>query len=94
MADDNDDVPQLSAAALAALGQFYAEEEVVKEQFSKMQQSAEDKFALGMKGFKEDWQLSQFWVWGCPFASPERTEPRTEPRTEENRGERERGKGS
>lgn len=62
MADDNDDVPQLSAAALAALGQFYAEENEVKEQFERMQQSAEEKFSQGMKAFKEDWQLSQFWV--------------------------------
>jgi hypothetical protein len=63
MSDNNDeDVPQLSAAALAALSQFYEEEQELKDQFEQIKEAAEEKYDQGMKIFKEDWQLSQFWV--------------------------------
>ncbi|XP_074662303.1 EEF1A lysine methyltransferase 1-like isoform X2 [Tubulanus polymorphus] len=49
--EDDDDVPQLSAATLAALQQFYTEKQV--------QESQDIEDATSMPS--EDWQLSQFW---------------------------------
>ena len=66
MDGDDDEVPQLSAAALSALTQFYQEEQELKDQFDHLKDAAEEKYQQGMKLFKEDWQLSQFWV-HAPF---------------------------
>lgn len=62
MADSDDDAPpQLSAAALAALGAFYQEREEAEKRFRELAAAAEDAFAAGTKAIAEDWQLSQFW---------------------------------
>ncbi|MCJ8732413.1 hypothetical protein PDJAM_G00211130 [Pangasius djambal] len=50
--DDDDDVPQLSAAALAALQEFYAENEAGHSALTH-------SYTLG--AIKEDWRMSQFW---------------------------------
>ncbi|KAM9320438.1 EEF1A lysine methyltransferase 1 [Gastrophryne carolinensis] len=53
---DDDDVPQLSAQALEALQEFYAEQ----QQRESLKSGPEyDKFSVG--AVEEDWQLSQFW---------------------------------
>uniref|UniRef100_A0AAY5L1E0 EEF1A lysine methyltransferase 1 n=1 Tax=Esox lucius TaxID=8010 RepID=A0AAY5L1E0_ESOLU len=55
MSDSDDDVPQLSAATLAALQEFYAE-----ERGGLVQNTAPvDKFSVG--AVEEDWRMSQFW---------------------------------
>ncbi|XP_075706122.1 EEF1A lysine methyltransferase 1 [Rhinoderma darwinii] len=54
--DDEDDVPQLSAHALAALQDFYTEQQ---QRESLISGPAYDKFEVG--AVEEDWQLSQFW---------------------------------
>ena len=62
MADSDDDTPpQLSAAALAALGAFYQEREEAEKRFRELAAAAEDAFVVGTKAIAEDWQLSQFW---------------------------------
>lgn len=48
MTDSDDDTPQLSAHALAALQEFYHEQQ-------QRQETSE-------KGVSENWQLSQFWL--------------------------------
>ncbi|XP_072261155.1 EEF1A lysine methyltransferase 1 [Pyxicephalus adspersus] len=54
--DEDDDVPQLSAHTLAALQEFYAEQ----EQRESLKSGPEyDQFSVG--AVEEDWQLSQFW---------------------------------
>ncbi|PIO23205.1 Protein-lysine N-methyltransferase n6amt2 [Aquarana catesbeiana] len=53
---DDDDVPQLSAHTLAALQEFYAEQE---QQESTKSGPDYDHFSVG--AVEEDWQLSQFW---------------------------------
>uniref|UniRef100_A0A803JG80 EEF1A lysine methyltransferase 1 n=1 Tax=Xenopus tropicalis TaxID=8364 RepID=A0A803JG80_XENTR len=54
--DDDDGVPQLSSHALAALQEFYAEQ----QQQETLKLGPEyDKFSVG--SVEEDWQLSQFW---------------------------------
>ncbi|KAJ2612113.1 Protein-lysine N-methyltransferase efm5 [Coemansia sp. RSA 1365] len=62
---DSDDVPTLSADALAALQSFLTEKQELDEQFANLQQNAEEVFAknkkIDMGCFQEDWQLSQFW---------------------------------
>ncbi|XP_076857935.1 EEF1A lysine methyltransferase 1 [Brachyhypopomus gauderio] len=50
---DGDDPPQLSAATLAALQEFYA------ESLNEVDRSSSDKYAVG--ALKEDWSMSQFW---------------------------------
>ncbi|KAJ8013071.1 hypothetical protein DPEC_G00049490 [Dallia pectoralis] len=55
MSDSDDDVPQLSAATLAALQEFYAEERDGLVPNSE----PEDKFSVG--AVEEDWRMSQFW---------------------------------
>ncbi|XP_016302208.1 protein-lysine N-methyltransferase n6amt2 [Sinocyclocheilus anshuiensis] len=56
MSDSDDDVPQLSAATLAALQEFYAESgRTGLEQNS----TKTDKFCVG--AVEEDWRMSQFW---------------------------------
>ncbi|XP_071990379.1 EEF1A lysine methyltransferase 1 isoform X1 [Engystomops pustulosus] len=53
---DDDDVPQLSADTLAALQEFYTEQ----QQCESLKSGPEfDKFSVG--AVEEDWQLSQFW---------------------------------
>ncbi|XP_016316409.1 protein-lysine N-methyltransferase n6amt2-like [Sinocyclocheilus anshuiensis] len=55
MSDSDDDVPQLSAATLAALQEFYAE----SGRTGLEQNSKTDKFCVG--AVEEDWRMSQFW---------------------------------
>ncbi|KAL2081100.1 hypothetical protein ACEWY4_022953 [Coilia grayii] len=52
MSDSDDDVPQLSAATLAALQEFYDEQKMGQEQ-------ANDIYSVG--AVEEDWGMSQFW---------------------------------
>ncbi|XP_063807700.1 EEF1A lysine methyltransferase 1 [Pseudophryne corroboree] len=54
--DDDDDVSRLSAHTLAALQEFYAEQQ---QRDSLKSGQGFDKFAVG--AVEEDWQLSQFW---------------------------------
>ncbi|XP_040282151.1 EEF1A lysine methyltransferase 1 [Bufo bufo] len=54
--DDDDGVPQLSAHTLAALQEFYTEQQ---QRESLKSGSGYDKFTVG--AVEEDWQLSQFW---------------------------------
>ncbi|OCT93172.1 hypothetical protein XELAEV_18016237mg [Xenopus laevis] len=54
--DDDDGVPQLSSHALAALQEFYAEQQ--QREAQKLGPDHE-KFSVG--SVEEDWQLSQFW---------------------------------
>ncbi|XP_078513204.1 EEF1A lysine methyltransferase 1 isoform X2 [Lissotriton helveticus] len=56
MGDDDHDMPQLSSHALAALHEFYAEQQV-KNALSTSQGSTKQSFG----SVEEDWQLSQFW---------------------------------
>ncbi|KAL6484822.1 hypothetical protein MHYP_G00068670 [Metynnis hypsauchen] len=56
MSDSDDDVPQLSAAALAALREFYAERTTETKQD---QPALTDSYTVG--SFTEDWHMSQFW---------------------------------
>ncbi|KAL7865762.1 hypothetical protein SRHO_G00110090 [Serrasalmus rhombeus] len=56
MSDSDDDAPQLSAAALAALQEFYAERMTETKQ---EQPALTDSYTVG--SFKEDWHMSQFW---------------------------------
>ncbi|XP_066542750.1 EEF1A lysine methyltransferase 1 isoform X1 [Hoplias malabaricus] len=56
MSDSDDDVPQLSAAALEALQEFYAERMSATGQESP---KVTDNFTVG--ALKEDWHMSQFW---------------------------------
>ncbi|XP_072021955.1 EEF1A lysine methyltransferase 1-like [Amphiura filiformis] len=58
MSDSDDDAPQLSAHALAALQEFYAEQ---SEKVNEEQQAMEDGQASKTGIIQEDWQLSQFW---------------------------------
>ncbi|CAI6508553.1 CIH_HP2_G0019310.mRNA.1.CDS.1 [Saccharomyces cerevisiae] len=56
----------LSANALAALEEFKREEQQHQEAFQKLYDETDEDFQKkkkeeGMKLFKEDWQLSQFW---------------------------------
>ncbi|EMD68877.1 hypothetical protein GGP41_008865 [Bipolaris sorokiniana] len=63
MIKDDDDVPQLSGDALAALQQFYGERDERAKQFEDLKAKAEDDFGgkLSMDVFTEDWNASQFW---------------------------------
>ncbi|XP_029500234.1 EEF1A lysine methyltransferase 1 [Oncorhynchus nerka] len=55
MSDSDDEIPQLSAATLAALQEFYREE---RDWF--VQSTAPvDKYSVG--AVEEDWRMSQFW---------------------------------
>ncbi|KAG8452915.1 hypothetical protein GDO86_004642 [Hymenochirus boettgeri] len=53
---DDDDVPQLSEHTLAALQEFYIEQQ---HKESMKSGPGYDKFSVG--AVEEDWQLSQFW---------------------------------
>lgn len=55
MSDSEDDVPQLSAAALAALQEFYDEEKSGLAHSS----APVDKYSVG--AVEENWGMSQFW---------------------------------
>nr|XP_004670586.2 EEF1A lysine methyltransferase 1 isoform X1 [Jaculus jaculus]XP_045010666.1 EEF1A lysine methyltransferase 1 isoform X1 [Jaculus jaculus]XP_045010667.1 EEF1A lysine methyltransferase 1 isoform X1 [Jaculus jaculus] len=50
---EDDDIPQLSSHALAALQEFYAEQ----KQYTNP--DGDDKYNIGI--IEENWQLSQFW---------------------------------
>ncbi|XP_004774383.1 EEF1A lysine methyltransferase 1 isoform X1 [Mustela putorius furo] len=50
---DDEDIPQLSSHALAALQEFYA------EQKQQSDPGRDDKYNIGI--IEENWQLSQFW---------------------------------
>ncbi|CCK70091.1 protein-lysine N-methyltransferase KNAG_0D03440 [Huiozyma naganishii CBS 8797] len=57
---------QLSAHALAALAEFQQEQQQHEERFAKLSDQTDEEYQRlkreeGMKLFKEDWQLSQFW---------------------------------
>ncbi|NWX95716.1 EFMT1 methyltransferase, partial [Nothoprocta ornata] len=54
--DDDDDIPQLSSQALAALQEFYLEQEQ-REGVKTSQGSGQ--YSVG--SIEENWQLSQFW---------------------------------
>ncbi|XP_053564498.1 EEF1A lysine methyltransferase 1 [Bombina bombina] len=54
--DEDDGVPQLSAHTLAALQEFYNEQQ---QQASVKSEPGFDKFSVG--SVEENWQLSQFW---------------------------------
>uniref|UniRef100_A0A6J0UAQ4 EEF1A lysine methyltransferase 1 n=1 Tax=Pogona vitticeps TaxID=103695 RepID=A0A6J0UAQ4_9SAUR len=56
MSDSDDDVPQLSSEALAALQEFYIEQQQ-KEEIKIKEES--NNYCLG--SIEENWQLSQFW---------------------------------
>ncbi|XP_056097325.1 EEF1A lysine methyltransferase 1 isoform X2 [Rhinichthys klamathensis goyatoka] len=56
MSDSEDDVPQLSAATLAALQEFYSESGRTGPELDSTQT---DKFCVG--AVEEDWRMSQFW---------------------------------
>ncbi|XP_074072337.1 EEF1A lysine methyltransferase 1 [Macrotis lagotis] len=51
---DDDDIPQLSPHALAALQEFYDE-----QQQRKINSAEDNKYNIGV--IEENWQLSQFW---------------------------------
>ncbi|KAG9271348.1 EEF1A lysine methyltransferase 1 [Astyanax mexicanus] len=53
---DEDDIPQLSAATLAALQEFYAER---INETGQEQPEQTDNYTVG--ALKEDWHMSQFW---------------------------------
>ncbi|XP_030642971.1 EEF1A lysine methyltransferase 1 [Chanos chanos] len=53
MGDSDDDTPQLSAATLAALQEFYAERDGL------VNETAANKYSVG--AIEEDWRMSQFW---------------------------------
>ncbi|XP_064613190.1 EEF1A lysine methyltransferase 1-like [Liolophura sinensis] len=54
--EDNGDTPKLSAHTLAALQEFYAEQNAELEKLSQAQSGDQSSYLP-----KEDWQLSQFW---------------------------------
>ncbi|KAJ2156412.1 Protein-lysine N-methyltransferase efm5 [Coemansia sp. RSA 552] len=60
-----DDMPTLSADALAALQSFLDDKQEQEERFAQLQEEAqsvlEGKNTVTMDLFQEDWQLSQFW---------------------------------
>ncbi|XP_030033097.1 EEF1A lysine methyltransferase 1 [Manduca sexta] len=58
MADDDDDVPTLSAETFAALQEFYAEQQKRQEILTKLE--ADNKLNENIL-LEENWQLSQFW---------------------------------
>ncbi|KAI8324197.1 hypothetical protein GQ54DRAFT_241028, partial [Martensiomyces pterosporus] len=61
----SDDIPTLSADALAALQSFLSEKQEMDDRFAKLQEQADEIFesnkTVTMDYFQEDWQLSQFW---------------------------------
>ncbi|KAG0216408.1 EEF1A lysine methyltransferase 1 [Mortierella sp. GBA30] len=73
---NSDSEPELSPATLAILQQVMREQQDQQERFEKLRQQAEERFdevqeanndssdnkeAITMDFFREDWQLSQFW---------------------------------
>ncbi|MCJ1256360.1 hypothetical protein MMC24_004181 [Lignoscripta atroalba] len=61
---EDEDVPQLSGTALAALQDFYAERDVREKRFEDLKstvQESRDNTTLSMEMFTEDWNASQFW---------------------------------
>ncbi|KAH7138033.1 putative N6-adenine methyltransferase-domain-containing protein [Dendryphion nanum] len=62
---DEDDMPQLPAATLALLQDFYSERDTRAKQFEELKSAAENDFDTtkkwSMDAFTEDWNASQFW---------------------------------
>ncbi|KAI1541369.1 n-6 adenine-specific dna methyltransferase [Pyrenophora tritici-repentis] len=63
LVEGDDEIPQLSGDALAALKEFYGERDARQKQFEELKGKAEDDFEgkLSMDAFTEDWNASQFW---------------------------------
>ncbi|KAF2665072.1 hypothetical protein BT63DRAFT_448396 [Microthyrium microscopicum] len=66
MAESDDDMPQLSGDALAALKDFYSERDTRQKLFEDLKSGAEADHddrteQLSMAAFTEDWNASQFW---------------------------------
>jgi EEF1A lysine methyltransferase 1 len=60
--DDEDELPRLSATALAALASFYDERAEAEARFAALAAAADDAYAAGTAAtVQEDWGLSQFW---------------------------------
>ncbi|MCJ1481067.1 hypothetical protein MMC06_001223 [Schaereria dolodes] len=61
---DQDDVPQLSGAALSALQDFYRDRDAQEKNFEDLKSAikeSEQNTKLSMETFTEDWNTSQFW---------------------------------
>ena len=61
MATADDEEPELSLHALAALQDFYVERDDQEKRFAELKQNAEHSRPLSMDSFTEDWNASQFW---------------------------------
>ncbi|KAB2103057.1 hypothetical protein AG0111_0g9392 [Alternaria gaisen] len=59
--EDDDEIPQLSGDAFAALKEFYGERDARQKQFEELKGQAEDDFdgKLSMDAFTEDWNASR-----------------------------------
>ena len=52
----------LSTDSLAALKEFYAEQDVQAKRSEDLKSAVEQNAELSMDMFSEDWNASQFWV--------------------------------
>ncbi|MCJ1264324.1 hypothetical protein MMC22_004195 [Lobaria immixta] len=60
----DDDLPELSSGAFAALQEFYSEREVSAKRFEDLKTRLDQEASqstLSMNMFSEDWNASQFW---------------------------------
>lgn len=57
--DEDDDMPVLSGAALAALQNFYVDRDKQLDDFEQLRMNKNDDLTIA--DFKEDWNTSQFW---------------------------------
>ncbi|MCJ1425396.1 hypothetical protein MMC29_003295 [Sticta canariensis] len=61
---DDDDMPELSSGAFAALQEFYSERENSTKRFEDLKARSDQESSqatLSMNMFSEDWNASQFW---------------------------------